>query len=98
MTESLHGVAELLGESLRAWRIEGAVREEEGVAIIECGETRLRVTPAPPDHFFRWIVHTGMRERGFTGIPGLLRGVRGLLDPDYEASRLKIAARPVLEP
>ena len=94
----MNEIAALLGESLRAWRLAGSVREEEGAAIIECGETRLRVTPAPPDHFFRWIVHTGTRERGFTGIPGLLRGVRGLLDPDYEASRLQIAARPVLEP
>jgi hypothetical protein len=91
-------IAALLSESLRAWRIAGAVREEDGATIIECGETRLRVTPAPPDHFFRWIVLTGTRERGFTGIPGLLRGVRGLLDPDYAASRLQIAARPVLEP
>ena len=91
-------LVELLGESLRVWRIEGIVREEGGAAVVQCGDTRLRVVAAPPDHFFRWIVHTGPRERGFTGIPGLLRGVRGMLDPDYAASRLQIAARPVLEP
>jgi len=98
MTESLHGIAELLTESLRAWRIQGAVREDGDAAIVEVGETRLRVARAPSGHFFRWIVHSGTRERGATGIPGLLRTVRGLLDPDYAASRLQIAARPVLEP
>jgi len=91
-------VAALLTESLRVWRIAGAVREEDGVTIVEVGAMRLRVMAAPPEHFFRWIVDTGTRERGATGIPGLLRTVRGLLDPDYAASRLQIAARPVLEP
>lgn len=91
-------VAALLTESLRVWRIAGTVYEDGDAAVIEADATRLRVRAAPSGHFFRWIVDTGTRERGATGIPGLLRTVRGLLDPDYAASRLQIAARPVLEP
>jgi len=89
--------AALLEESLRAWRIEGEVRREADAITIEAAGKRLRVTVAPPDLPFRWMLDAGTRQRGVTGIPGLLRAVRTALQPDYPASRLQLAARPVLE-
>ena len=46
------------------------------------------------EHTFRWLVEGQGRERGATGIPGLLRLVRVALDPDYAAVRLRLAAGP----
>jgi len=87
----------LLTESLRAWRRAGTVsRTAEDAILIVSGETRIEVLPAPPDIPFRWLVRTAARERGVTGIPGLLRTVRSALDPDYDASKLQLALRPAL--
>ena len=89
-------LATLLTESLRAWHLPGDVSQAADGAIVVDAAKRLRITPAPPGVPFRWMVENGARQRGVTGIPGLLRAVHGALDPDYEASRLQIAARPVL--
>jgi hypothetical protein len=86
----------LLTESISAWRIDGTVRPVDDAIEIIAGDTRLRVLAAPPGVPFRWMLHAGARERGVTGIPGLLRAVRSTLDPDYTAYRLQLAARPVL--
>jgi hypothetical protein len=86
----------LLAESLLAWRIDGTVQRDGDAIEISSGDTRLRVRPAPPGIPFRWMLDAGARERGVTGIPGLLRAVRSTLDPDYMAYRLQLAARPVL--
>jgi hypothetical protein len=89
-------VQRLLAESLPAWRIDGAVRIADDAIEIISGDTRLRIRPAPPGLPFRWMLHTGVRERGITGIPGLLRAVRATLDPGYTTYRLQLAARPLL--
>jgi hypothetical protein len=92
----LRELAALLTESLPAWRIDGAVQQLDGAIEIVAGDIRLRVKPAPPGVPFRWMLEAGARERGVTGIPGLLRAVRSTLDPDYTTYRLQLAARPVL--
>jgi hypothetical protein len=81
----------LLRESLVAWRLAGTVECGSDVAA---GPARLRIRPAPPELPFRWIIAGQGRERGATGIPGLLRQVRAALDPDHAAVRLRLAARP----
>lgn len=89
--------AALLTESLRAWRLAGTVsRTAEDAILIVSGTTRIAVVPAPPGIPFRWLVRIGARERGVTGIPGLLRAVRFALDPDYGASKLQLAVQPVI--
>jgi hypothetical protein len=92
----LSELAALLAASLPAWRIEGAVRDAGDAIDIDAGGTRLRVTRAPAELPFRWLIEIGERQRGATGIAGVLRVVRQALDPGYCASRLQIAARPVL--
>jgi hypothetical protein len=89
-------VHELLVQSLAAWRISGEVRREAGGAIaIAAGETRLRITRAPADLPFRWIVADGERTRGATSVSGLLRNVRVAVDPGYRPVRLRIAPLPL---
>ena len=88
---------ELLAESLAAWRLPGAVREEEGGAIAIRGNLRdIRVEPAPPDLMFRWIVTIDGRRRGAISLAGVLRQVREALDPGYAANRVRVAIGPMV--
>jgi hypothetical protein len=56
----------------------------------------LRISRAPADLPFRWMVGEGERTRGATSIAGLLRNVRAAVDPDYRPVRLRIAPLPLV--
>jgi hypothetical protein len=89
----------LLAASLPAWRVAGQVeRAVDGAILITAGDTRMRVTPAPPELPFRWMVAIGERTRGATSISGLLRAVRAAIDPSYGPLRLRIAAPAIERP
>jgi hypothetical protein len=88
---------ELLAESLAAWRLPGAVREEEGGAIaIGGGRKDIRIEPAPPEAMFRWTVTIDGRKRGAISLVGVLRQVREALDPGYAANRVRVAIGPMV--
>jgi hypothetical protein len=92
-------VADLLAQSLTAWRVAGNVAPEEtGTLRISAGERCLCITRAPAGVPFRWMVAEGGRTRGTTSIAGLLRTVRAALDPAYQPVRLRIAPLPVVPP
>jgi hypothetical protein len=82
-------VHRLLAASLTAWRVAGCVeRDGERITLTAGDETLVIARGAPP---FRWTVTLAGRARGVTSIAGLLRVVRRVLDPDHQASRLRIA-------
>jgi hypothetical protein len=90
-------VSRLLACSLAAWHVGGVVsREADGALLIAAGERRLRISRAPADLPFRWMVADGERTRGATSIAGLLRNVRAAVDPGYRPVRLRIAPLPLV--
>ena len=94
-----NAVEDLLIQSLDAWRVSGNVRREAGgVLLVTADERRLRISRAPADLPFRWMVAEGERTRGVTSIAGLLRAVRAAVDPGYRPIRLRIAPLPLLPP
>ena len=94
-----NAVEDLLAQSLDAWRISGSVRREaDGTLLLLAGDKRLGVARAAADLPFRWMVGEGERTRGVTSIAGLLRAVRGAVDPGYRPIRLRIAPLPLLPP
>jgi hypothetical protein len=89
-------VHRLLTASLAAWQVAGRVeREADRIALTAGGQTLLVARGAPP---FRWKVTLAGRERGVTSIAGLLRLVRRIVDPDHQASRLRIAPSRLVPP
>jgi hypothetical protein len=89
-------VHRLLVASLVAWRVNGRVARAGDRITLTAGEHTLLVgRGAPP---FRWTVTLAGRERGVTSIAGLLRTVRRVVDPDHQASRLRIAPLPLVPP
>jgi hypothetical protein len=87
-------VHRLLTASFAAWRIAGRVeREDDRITLTAGDETLLIARGTPP---FRWTVTLAGRERGVTSIAGLLRTVRRVVDPDHQASRLRIAPSQLL--
>ena len=89
MADTVGLVHRLLTASLVAWKVAGRVeRDGDRITLTAGGETLLVARGAPP---FRWTVTLAGRERGVTSIAGLLRTVRRVLDPDHQASRLRIA-------
>jgi hypothetical protein len=89
VTDTVKLVHRLLAASLTAWGIAGRVeREDDHITLTAGGETLLVARGSPP---FRWTVTLAGRERGVTSIAGLLRTVRRVVDPDHQASRLRIA-------
>jgi hypothetical protein len=92
-------VEELLVQSLRAWRVSGDVSHEaDGALRVTAGDRSLRISRAPANLPFRWIVTEGEQDRRVTSIAGLLRTVRLAVDPDYRPVRLRVAPLPVLPP
>jgi len=92
-------VSELLAQSLAAWRVRGDVAgEAAGTLLITAGGRCLRISRAPADLPFRWMVDEAGRTRGVTSIAGLLRAIRGALDPGYRPVRLRVAPLPLLPP
>jgi hypothetical protein len=89
----------LLAQSLAAWHVTGNIwREPGGALLLLVGDKRLRVSPAPDNLPFRWMIAEGERTRGVTSIAGLLRAVRAAVDPDYRPIRLRLAPLPLLPP
>ena len=89
-------VHRLLAASLDAWRVAGRVERDADRITMTAGEHTLLVARGAPP--FRWTVTLAGRERGVTSIAGLLRTVRRVVDPDHEASRLRIAPAPLVTP
>jgi hypothetical protein len=101
MTSSVldRAVHEVLIQSLGAWRVVGKVRREaDGVLLVDVSGKELRVSRAPADLPFRWIVAEGERTRGVTSVSGLLRALRAAVDPGYRPVRLRIAPLPLSLP
>ena len=85
-------LGELLAQSLIAWRLDGTVRNpSDGPVLLACNGTDIRVQAAAPDLPFRWMVTINDRTRGAISLIAVLRAVRTALDPNYAASRLRIA-------
>jgi hypothetical protein len=94
-------VVELLRESLAAWRVAAIVtRNADGSVEVraqaQAQATRLLIARAPPGLPFRWLVSTDDRQRGATGIAGLLRSVRSAIDVNYRPIRVRIASLPLV--
>ena len=88
-------VAVLLARSLETWRIDGYVRREaDGALHVTAAAKHLRVSRAPGDLPFRWMLGEGERTRGATSISSLLRHIRAAVDPGYRPVRLRIAPLP----
>jgi hypothetical protein len=92
-----NAVEGLLVQSLDAWHVSGSVRREgNGALLVAAGAKRLRISRAPADLPFRWMVAEGERTRGVSSIAGLLRNVRAAVDPGYRPVRLRIAPLPLV--
>jgi hypothetical protein len=88
-------VRELLARSLVAWGLIGSVRSEcEGVILVSCNATEIRIQPSPAGLPFRWMVTVNGRKRGAISLVAVLRQVRGALDPGYAMNHVRIAAFP----
>ena len=89
-------VHRLLMASLVAWKVTGHIeRDGNRITLVAGAEPLLIARGAPP---FRWTVTMAGRERGVTSIAGLLRLVRRVVDPDHQASRLRIAPSRLVSP
>ena len=97
MTENtIELVHRLLAASLTAWHVAGrAERDADRITLTAGDETLLVARAAPP---FRWTVTLAGRDRGVTSIAGVLRLVRRVVDPDHQASRLRIAPSRLVPP
>ena len=92
-------VHDLLVQSFGAWRVRGDVsRGADGALLVVASEKRLRISRAPTDLPFRWMVAEGERTRGAASVSGLLRHVRAAVDPGYRPVRLRIAPLPLVAP
>lgn len=90
-------VEALLARSLEAWRVDGKLRREaDGVLLVSAGERHLRISRAPVELPFRWMIREGERTRGATSVSGLLRNVRATVDPGHRPVRLRIAPLPLV--
>ena len=88
-------VRELLAQSLVAWGLIGSVRREcDGMILVSCNATEIRIEPAPPGLPFRWMVSVNGRKRGAISLVAVLRQVRAALDRGYAMNRVRIAAFP----
>ena len=88
---------ELLAQSLLAWRVAGKVeRDGDGAVVIAGARKNIRIDPAPPRQMFRWMVTIDGRRRGAISLLAVLRQVREALDPDYAATRVRIAVAPLV--
>lgn len=83
----------LLADSITVWAVEGArvALAEDGVAVTAADGTVLRITPAAAeDAPLRWWLERPGQRRPYTGMTGLLRGLRNALGAgDGLPSRLR---------
>src|SRR5258708_36787667 len=57
-------VSELLAQSLVAWGLIGSVcSQSDGVIVVSCNATEIRIEPSPPDLPFHWMVTVHGRKR-----------------------------------
>ena len=93
-------VAELLAQSLIAWRVAGNVQRTGGGAILVRAAAReVCVGPAPKNLPFRWMVGVDGRQRGAISLLAVLRQVRAAVDPGYaQNNRVRIAVSPPVPP
>jgi hypothetical protein len=89
-------VHRLLAASLAAWKVVGRVERDGDRITLTAGEHNLLIARGAPP--FRWTVTLAGRERGVTSIAGLLRTVRRVVDPDHQASQLRIVPSPLVPP
>jgi len=95
-TDTVTLVQRLLAASLPAWKVTGRVERNAERIVLTAGEHTLLVARGTAP--FRWMVTLAGHERGVTSIAGLLRLVRRVVDPDHQASRLRIAPSPLVPP
>jgi len=95
-TDTVGLVHRLLAASLAAWQVTGRVRRDADRITLTAGEQTLLVARGTPP--FRWTVTLAGRDRGVASIAGLLRMVRRVVDPDHQASRLRIAPSRLVPP
>ena len=91
--------ADLVRESLAAWRLAGDVKCTRGGTIVidrTSGNRSLRIEPLPHDAMFRWMVTVDGRNRPAVSLPAVLRQVRTALDPDFAATRVRVTVAPLL--
>jgi hypothetical protein len=94
-------VAELVRQSLAAWRLAGeATCTRDGAVVIDRtgNGKRLTIEPNAPDSMFRWAVTVDGRKRPAMSLPAVLRHVRAALDPDYAATRVRVSVASLLVP
>ena len=89
-------VCELLTQSLAAWRLAGSVEPTSDGAIVNGVEKNIRISRAPRDSMFRWMVTVGGRARPALSVAAVLRQVREALDPEYAANRVRVAIAPLV--
>jgi hypothetical protein len=92
---------ELMSASFVAWRLAGEAHcTDDGAIVIDgAGNARaIRIEPKPDDPMFRWLVTVDGRTRPVVSLPGVLRHLRAALDPDYAATRVRVAVAPLLVP
>jgi len=90
-------VAELLAQSLAAWRLAGNVRRmADGSLALSCGGIDITVEPAPPGGPFRWMVTVAGRRRPAVSLVAVLRQVRTALDPGYAKNNVRVAVAPLV--
>jgi hypothetical protein len=86
----------LLAASLEAWRVPGDVRRlDDAVIVTACGQD-IRIARASRGLPFRYAVTLATRTRHASSVAGLLRVIRGLVDPEYRPVRLRIAPSPIV--
>jgi hypothetical protein len=86
----------LLQESLAAWRVRGVIARNSAGGLELCAAgTLIEIARAPEGLPFRWLVGVAERKRPVSGLAGLLRAVRALVDPDFCALPVRIAALPL---
>jgi hypothetical protein len=99
MATAADHLAELMTQSLIAWRLTGSVRgTSDGAILVSCGTHEIRIQPAPPDLPFRWMVIVDGRSRGAISLVAVLRQVRATLDRGYATMRAHVAATPLVPP
>jgi hypothetical protein len=86
----------LLAASLAAWRVPAETRRrDDAVQVLACGQD-IRVARAAVGLPFRYTITVGARTRHASSIAGLLRVVRGAVDPEHRPVRLRIATAPIV--
>ena len=96
MTVTPDHLRALLAASLVAWRVPGDARRVDDFVTVRACEQDIRVARAAPGLPFRYTVTVGMRTRHASSVAGLLRVVRGIVDPEYQPVRLRIAPSPIV--